>query len=402
MFSRREIITDAIAAFSLNYFGDKKLRPQDYKIIKVTNGNFDGIGSLKFAIEQNFPRKIIFETAGIIDLNKQNLVIKNPDLIICGETAPNPGICLIKGGINISANNVYIRHISVRPGDAGMSNKSGFEPDGIAITAANNIIIENCSISWAIDECLSASGPRFNGANLSEWQANTSHNIIFKNNIIAHALHDSSHAKGPHSMGSLIHDNVRNIQIIGNLYASNNERNPLLKGGASALIANNIFYNPGNACVQYTLVEDQWAGKVKAIGNIDLINNIMISGPDTKKNLPMLLFGGSGDLDLCAKGNLIKNSMDAKLIDYYEALPNGMNAFATYKAKANINLKKEISINKNFNPIATNRLENYVYSKSGARPWDRSKIDKNLIIGVKYKNAKIINSQEQVGGYDAI
>ena len=40
------------------------------------------------------------------------------------------------------------------------------------------------------------------------------------------------------------------------------------------MIANNVFYNPGNACVQYTLVEDQWAGKVKAIGNIDLINNV--------------------------------------------------------------------------------------------------------------------------------
>ena len=43
-------------------------------------------------------------------------------------------------------------------------------------------------MTWAIDENLSASGPRFAGKTPEEWRSGTSHRITFSNNIIAEGL----------------------------------------------------------------------------------------------------------------------------------------------------------------------------------------------------------------------
>ena len=50
-------------------------------------------------------------------------------------------------------------------------------------------------------------------------------------------LQYSTHAKGEHSKGSLIHDNATDILIVGNLYAHNDERNPLFKGGVHGVMS---------------------------------------------------------------------------------------------------------------------------------------------------------------------
>ena len=107
------------------------------------------------------------------------------------------------------------------------------------VADAYNILIDHCSISWAVDENLSASGPNTEGPDA------TSRRIAFVNCIIAECLNDASHSKGPHSMGSLIHDFCREIAIIGNLYAHNANRNPYFKAFTTGVIVNNLIYNPG-------------------------------------------------------------------------------------------------------------------------------------------------------------
>ncbi len=81
-------------------------------------------------------------------------------------------------------------------------------------TAPRDILVANCSITWATDEGLSASGKRFGmddnaGKRGADWRAATSHNILFTRNIVAEGLSNSTHSKGEHSKGTLIHDNVR-------------------------------------------------------------------------------------------------------------------------------------------------------------------------------------------------
>ena len=55
---------------------------------------------------------------------------------------------------------MIVQHIRVRPGDAGEEKGSGWSPDGISTDGdeAYNVLIDHCSISWAVDENLSATG----------------------------------------------------------------------------------------------------------------------------------------------------------------------------------------------------------------------------------------------------
>ena len=110
-----------------------------------------------------------------------------------------------------------ITHIAVRPGEAGAAKKSGWECDGIYAYGASNILVRNCSITWATDEGLSASGKRFGldnaATSVADWRAATSHDLFFLNNIVAEGLSNATHSKGEHSKGTLIHDNVRNALI---------------------------------------------------------------------------------------------------------------------------------------------------------------------------------------------
>src|SRR4029078_13733843 len=81
------------------------------KILRVTNLNADGPGSFKAAIEARGPRIVVFEVGGVIDMKRKVLDIREPYLTIAGQTAPSPGIPLIKTGLNIRANHALAPHI---------------------------------------------------------------------------------------------------------------------------------------------------------------------------------------------------------------------------------------------------------------------------------------------------
>ena len=163
-------------------------------IFKVSNLNRSGEGSLAHALEQTGPRIIVFEVGGIINLEGSSLRIENPFVTIAGQTAPSPGITIIKGGIRISTHDVIIQHLRVRPGEAGHSKISGWEIDGIAANGYR-IVIDHCSVSWATDENISPSGPRFEGESLDDWRQNTAHKVLISNCIIAQGLSNSTNVR---------------------------------------------------------------------------------------------------------------------------------------------------------------------------------------------------------------
>lgn len=358
------------------------------EILRVTTLAPTGPGSLLEAVRKRGPRIIVFEVGGTIDLGESVLRIAEPFLTIAGQTAPAPGITLIRGGIDIATHDVVIRHIRVRPGDGGRPRLSGNDYDSISTIGAHDIIIDHCSLMWATDENLSASGPRFTGDTPAEWRRGTSHRITFSNNLIAEGLANSVHVKGEHSKGSLIHDNVTDILIVNNLYSNNKERNPLFKGGVRGAIVNNLIYNPGQRAIHYNLIAAEWGERPFQTGEMTLIGNVMRAGPDTAAGLPLLTVGGSGDLALFERDNIA--------VDRWGAPLPMRGSYTTAPIRI---LKLEPPVLAGVEPRPAREVQDYVIRNAGARHWARDAEDARIVADVIEGRGGIIDSQSQTGGY---
>ena len=365
------------------------------RVIRVTTLSPTGPGSITEAIKAKGKRIIVFEVGGVIDLAMKSLRIDEPFITIAGQTAPAPGVTFIRGGFTLRGNDALIQHIAVRPGEAGQAKKSGWECDGISAYAADNIMVENCSITWATDEGLSASGPRFGveekGATVAEWRAGTSSNILFRRNLVAEGLSNSTHSKGEHSKGSLIHDNVRNAVITASLYAHNMERNVLFKGGTQGEVRFNVMYNPGKRFTHYNLHEGEWGEHAWQTGRLEIRENVYRAGPSTDSKAAAFMLGGEGNLELDMHDNYAFDSKGAPLAQY--------GTFGPKTAKL-IDLKGEAArINPKAADEAAKNLTSIVLDACGARPWDRDTIDARIVGDVRAGAGKIIDSEQDVGGY---
>jgi hypothetical protein len=361
------------------------------KIIRVTTLAADGPGSFTEAVRTPGPRIVVFEVGGVIDLNRKEIVLREPFLTIAGQTAPSPGITFIRGGFDVATHDVVIQHIRVRPGEAGMPKMSGWEVDALStVGGAHDVIIDHCSFTWATDENLSASGPRFNGKTPDEWREHTSHRITFSNNIIAEGLAHATHAKGEHSKGSLIHDNVTDILIVGNLYAHNMERNPLFKGGARGVVANNLIYDPGQKSAHYNLIAEEWGDQPRQVGAMAFIGNVMRAGPSTRDDLAFFALGGSGDMDFFAADNIAVDRLGR---------PLPMTSRYTTSAATLRTLKSAPVVPNGWTPLKAADVQDAVIKNVGARPWDRDHHDSRILADTIEARGKIIDSEQEVGGY---
>ncbi|WDI30082.1 hypothetical protein PUV54_08940 [Hyphococcus flavus] len=360
------------------------------EVIKVTTLASDGPGSLRDAINTEGPRIIVFEVGGVIDLQKSTLSITEPFVTIAGQTAPSPGITLIRGGIDVRSHDVIIQHLRIRPGDVGEPRASGWGEDAISTVSAYNVIVDHCSLTWATDENLSASGPRFTGDTPKDWRNGTSHNITFSNNIIAEGLADSTHPKFEHSKGSLIHDNVSKLLIYGNLYAHNYERSALFKGGVHGAMINNFIYDPGPRAIHYNLQALEWGDVPFETGQMTLIGNVLRGGPSTPADLPMVMLGGDGDLALYMRDNVAVD-------EYGRPLPV-TGRYTTSAAKI-VEVAEPLDLPDNVTPWPSNLVEQHVLANAGARPWDRDAHDVRVLANAAEGRGWIIDSQEEVGGY---
>ena len=360
------------------------------RIIRVTNLNAEGKGSLKAAIKESGPRIIVFEVAGQIDLGKESLDIKEPFVTIAGQTAPSPGITLLKGGIDVKTHDVIIRHIRVHTGAAGSAKRSGWEADAISTVAAHNIIIDHCSFIWAIDENMSASGPRFTGTTVEEWRKGTSSNITFSYNLAAEGLANSSHPKGEHSKGSLVHDNTTGITFWRNIWAHNVERHPLFKGGSQGVVVNNLIYNPKKRAMHYNLMALEWAGQPYVMGELSAVGNVLRGGNDTVKGLPFMMLGGDGDLRYHARDNFAvdKNGEPLPLFGRY-----GQTQAKLVEAKKPVVWWPGLPV------LPSRDVETHVLALAGARPWDRDSHDIRILFDIAEGRGSVIDDESEVGGY---
>lgn len=362
------------------------------KIIRVTTLAAGGPGSFAEAVATRGPRIVVFEVGGVIDLDGKIITITEPFLTIAGQTAPAPGITLIRGGLLVGGHDVVIQHIRVRPGEAGRAKKSGWEPDGLStMQGGRNIIVDHCSFTWAIDENLSVGGKFFAGKDPAEWQRAASQRVTFSHNIIAEGLSLATHSKNEHSKGTLLMDNSTEVLIYANLYANNVNRNPEIKGGTSAAVINNLIYNPRGTAINYHMT-DVWKGHEIVIAKNEITGNVLRHGPDTPETLALFRFGGLGDLELHAADNLALDRAGKPARLLYEDTRFGGKLRPS---------ESPVYWPPGVTAMPAKEVEAHVLQNAGARPWERDAIDARIVRQTKDGTGKVIDSEQQVGGYPA-
>jgi hypothetical protein len=349
----------------------------DGAVFRVTTLAADGPGSLREAVDDPHPRLVVFEVGGVIDLQGRSLDVRHPWMTVAGQTAPDPGITLIRGSLSVETHDVIIQHIAVRPGDRGSSTHGEWAPDALGAHRGNagpvhHVIFDHCSATWAIDENLSASGPA--DVDPTSDPDITSHDITLRHCLIAEGLSHATHPKGEHSKGTLIHDGVRNVVITGCLYAHNRERNPRLKGSTSSIVVGNLMYDWGSACVG---VGKHGNRQTLQPSETVLVGNVAIAGADTRSQFFVKSVDPGGRVFLRDNVAVAANGTPIAMTD------DGVVPMPSPDVPA----------------VQPWDAADEVLRSAGSRPAHRDPIDARIVRSVIEGSGKIIDSQEQVGGY---
>ena len=300
------------------------------KVIHVTNLNDKGAGSLRAAIEEKGARTIVFDVAGIIELQSA-LKVQNGDVTIAGQTAPGDGICLKNYNFRIHASNVIVRFIRCRMGDEKKT-----EDDAMNLYTGDNnlqdVIIDHCSLSWSTDEC----GTFYGMTNFSlQWC------------ILSESLRNSVHGKGKHGYGGIW--GGTNATYHHNLLAHHDSRNPrldhdyvsTLKGPVS--LVNNVIYNWGDN----STYGGESANDNNEYKKYNIVNNYYKPGPATAAGKVRFIDPWTKACDNCTKKTgsttIVPGHfyMDGNVMDGYDGL-TGDNWTGTTAAAAVIaNIKSD-------------------------------------------------------------
>jgi pectate lyase len=362
-------------------FGAYTVGGRGGRVITVTNLNDRGPGSLRSACEISEPRIIVFAVGGTINL-RNTIQIRDPFITIAGQTAPGDGISLSGDGISIHTNNVVIRGLRVRVGDDPDGSNPN-ERDGISIGSVQdveiyNVIVDHCSISWAIDENTSIN----NGV----------HDVTFQWNIISEGLYNSIHNKGPHSMGMLIGKNeVTRVSVHHNYFAHNYARNPRIALDVDAEVVNNLIYNYGSS-----------ATKLAPGAEVNAIGNIYQPGSDTEIQL------GDSKRDK-VRGILIDSINGSDFLLYVKEnigpgrLSNDGNEWGVVFGDKAEQFRSMDPV-PGFEPTgikehSVDGLAEIILADAGAIIPIRDAIDSRVVEDFRNQTGKVIDSQNEVGGW---
>jgi len=352
-----------------------------YHVTSIAN---DGPGSLRNGIETaSGPRTIVFDISGNIEL-LSDLRIRQSYMTLAGQTAPEPGILIQNYGLTVSADHVIVRHMRFRPGDKyiGPRSEGGFTEDALTLNG-HHLIADHVSASWSVDEDLSCG---------TVWDS-----VTIQYCLIAEALHETDYFHGEyvpghsgHSMGSLI--KVRGSDAAAslhhNLWAHNNNRNPAVGSYDTTEyvqvdVRSNVMYN----CNTFGYS----SGGSQRV-DMNYIGNYIIAGNNTSAGNRSRAF----DANLPNHMHIYQadNKIDSDLDEQRDGLDTGWGMidgdFVAHQQPFSMPAVQNDAADQTFN---------LVLAQAGACPWSRDSVDLRVIGDILQNTGKIINSQEEVGGY---
>ena len=106
----------------------------------------------------------------MIDLGGKSIGIDEPFVTIAGQTAPSPGITLIRGGLGIHTHDVVVQHIRVRrarpDGPRRADGKSTRSPPPVPMPITSSLIV--APVRGRRMKISRPSGPRFDGDDVDQ------------------------------------------------------------------------------------------------------------------------------------------------------------------------------------------------------------------------------------------
>ncbi len=337
------------------------------RVIHVTTLDDDGDGSLRDALTTSGPRTVVFDVSGTIELESE-IKIRDPFLTIAGQTAPSPGITVANRTVGLRTHDILIQHLRFRAGedagrDADTMNILGPDLTGDQV---HSIIIDHCSFSWGIDETLS-----FN-YEPSE--------ITVSSVLVSESLSHAGHSEGEHSKGILFGDLTKNVTLIRSVGAHNVDRNPFVKGGSIAVVANNMFYDWGKDYGARFGSSDSRDWPIAAV----FLGNVYVAGPSS----PSDSFAVSVHDRLHRDSEIYMNDTLAMGVDAYDNEAD----FDPLVDAPPLDMPSRLTV------IRSNDVENVVLADVGARPRDRDAVDARVLDQIRTRKGGVIDSEKEVGG----
>lgn len=347
------------------------------RVLRVTNLEDSGAGSLRAAVEAEGPRTIVFDVGGTIRLKKP-LVIKNGLVTIAGQTAPGGGITVRDRHIEIAASDVVVRYFRSRLGDL-----SRVESDAFTISRGQRIMVDHVSASWSVDETLSAgSGYAKPGDDLRD--------VTVQWSIISESLRKSLHAKGEHGYGSLLRGaRGARMSLHHNLWAHHSARMPRPGNyltpdrdglGAFYDFQSNVFYNWGGSYAGYNAD----SGEKASLASYNFVDNFYKSGPASKKPIAF------DERNPLAKAWFAGNSMNG-------AIPADQWTLVSGRTDTAYRLPAPLPFDAPAREPAPGAYER-VLAFAGASI-ARDAVDTRVVESVRNGTGSLIDSQADVGGW---
>jgi hypothetical protein len=342
------------------------------RTILVTTLDDAGPGSLRAAVEEQGPRIIRFKVAGTIRL-KSDLEIRESRVTIDGRGGPGQGIAIADHGLIVRADDVIVRYFRSRLG-----NRGGGQGDAVWVASGRRIILDHVSASWSVDESLSAS---------ARYEDQGIYDLTVQWSIISESLRNAGHAKGEHGYGSLIRGGRGSrFSFHHNVWAHHVQRMPrpgnyapLAEDPIGPLIEfrSNVFYNWGGSASGYN------ADTVSA-ATYAFVDNCYVTGPDSKGSAVFR------EENPHARSWFAGNLLDGKAPSSQRELVKGLwNPLGAPPDVASVRADP-----------APRGCERTLREAGASAP--RDAVDRRVIAEVRARSGRIIDSQDEVGGWPGL